>query len=85
LYGYHADKKQYITFGIDSTGFGGAGTAKVDGPNWTFEGSDTVGGKPIWFRTAVRLISPKELTWKSDYSEDGKSWKLMGEGKLAKK
>jgi hypothetical protein len=85
LYGYHPDKKQYITFGIDSTGFGGAGIAKVDGSNWTFEGNDTVGGKPIWFRTAVRLITPKELTWKSDYSEDGKTWKMMGEGKMTKK
>jgi hypothetical protein len=85
IYGYHTDKKQYITFGIDSTGFGGPGTAKVEGSTWTFDANDTMGGKPIWFRTAVRLTSPKELTWRSEYSEDGKTWKLAGAGKMAKK
>ncbi|MBZ5500505.1 MAG: DUF1579 domain-containing protein [Acidobacteriia bacterium] len=85
IYGYSAEKKQYFSFGVDSTGFGGPGTARVDGSNWTFEGSDVMGGKTIWFRTVVRLTSSAELSYKSEYSEDGKSWKPQAEGKMAKK
>ncbi len=85
IYGYRVDKKQYFSFGIDSSGFGGPGTVKVDGSTWTFEGNDTMGGKPFWFRTVVRLTSPSELDFKSEYSEDGKTWKQQSEGKMTKK
>jgi opacity protein-like surface antigen len=85
IYGYNVEKKQYFSFGIDSNGYGGPGTAKVDGSTWTFEGSDTFGGKTYWFRTAVKLVSPTELTYKSEYSDDGKTWKVQAEGKMAKK
>lgn len=85
LYGYNVDKKQYFGFGIDSSGFGGPATTKVDGSTWTFEGNDTMGGKTYWFRTVVRLTSPSEMTFKSDYSEDGKTWKPQAEGKMTKK
>ncbi len=85
IYGYNSSKKEYITFGIDSFGFGGPGTAKVTGSDWTFEGSDSMGGKTYWFRTFVKLASPSEMTYKSEYSEDGKTWKLQSEGKMTKK
>jgi hypothetical protein len=85
LYGYDAEKKQYYTFGIESTGYGGPMSAKVDGSTWTFEGSDTVSGKTYWFRTIVKLTSPTELTYKSEYSEDNKTWKPEAEGKMVKK
>jgi hypothetical protein len=85
LYGYDAEKKQYFSFSIDSTGYGGPGTAKVDGTAWTFEGSAAVGGKTLWFRTVVKLPSPTELTYRSEFSEDGKAWKLQSEGKMLKK
>ncbi len=85
IYGYSSEKKQYFNFGIDSSGFGGPGTAKVQGSDWTFEGSDTMGGKTYWFRTLVKLVSPKELTYKSEFSEDAKTWKPMAEGKMTRK
>jgi hypothetical protein len=85
IYGYNVDKKQYFSFGIDSTGYGGPGTARVDGSTWMFEGSDTFGAKTYWFRTAVKLASPAELAYKSEYSDDGKTWKAQSEGKMAKK
>jgi hypothetical protein len=85
IFGYSAEKKHYFSFGIDSAGYAAPGTAKVDGSSWTFEGTDTIGGKAYWFRTAVKLASPKELSYKSEYSEDGKSWKLQGEGKMTRK
>jgi hypothetical protein len=44
-----------------------------------------MGGKTYWFRTAVKLVSPNELTYRSEYSEDGKAWKLQSEGKMVMK
>ncbi len=85
IYGYSAEKKHYFSFGIDSTGYGGPGTARVDGSSWTFEATDAIGGKTYHFRTAVKFATANELTYKSEYSEDGKTWKLQGEGKLTKK
>jgi hypothetical protein len=85
IYGYDSDKKQYFTFGVESSGFAGPGEAKVEGSAWTFDGKTTMAGKPLWFRTAVKLASPTEMTWKSEYSEDGKTWKLQGEGKMTRK
>ncbi len=85
IYGYNVQKKHYFFFGIDSTGYAGPGTARVDGSSWMFEGVDTMEGKTYHFRTAVKLVSPNEMTYKSDYSEDGKNWKLQSEGRMAKK
>ncbi len=85
IYGYNAEKKQYFTFSIDSAGFDGPGTAKVEGSTWTFDGTATMGGKTYWFRSAVKLVSPTEITYNGEYSEDGKTWKLQGQGKLTKK
>jgi hypothetical protein len=85
IYGYDVEKKQYFSFGIDSNGYGGPLTAKVDGSTWTFEATDTMGGKTYWFRTIVKLASPTELTYKSEYSEDGKTWKPEAEGKMIRK
>ncbi len=83
IYGYRPDKKEYVSFGIDSTGYADTGTARVDGNTWTFESSAAVGGKDIRFRTAV-TISPTEIAYKGSYSEDGKTWKPQGEGKLTR-
>jgi hypothetical protein len=85
IYGYNAEKKQNFSFSIDSSGFDGPGTAKVDGSTWTFDGTATMGGKTFWFRTVVKLGSPTEITYKGEYSEDGKTWKPQAEGKLTKK
>lgn len=85
IYGYSLEKKQYFTFGIDSSGFDGPGTAKVDGINWTFDGTVAMGGKTYWFRTVAKFVSPAELTFRAEYSEDGKAWKPQGEGKLTRK
>ncbi len=85
IYGYDTEKKQYTNYGIDSMGFGGPGTAKLVGNDWTFEGSNTMGGKTFWFRTVVKVVSPTEITFKAEYSEDGKTWKPQAEGKMTKK
>lgn len=85
IYGYNADKKHYFMFGIDSAGYAGPGTASVEGSAWTFQSSDTFGGKTYHFRAVVKFNSPTELTYKSEYSEDGKIWKLQAEGKMTRK
>jgi hypothetical protein len=84
VYGYDVEKKQYVSFGVDSTGFGGPGTARVEGSTWTFEASAPMGGKTFWFRSVVRLLTSTELTYRSLYSEDGKTWTLMVDGKMVK-
>ncbi len=85
IYGYDSEKKQYFTYGIESSGFAGPGGAAVDGSTWMFDAKTAMAGKPVWYRTAIKFASPKELSWKSEYSEDGKTWKPQGEGKLVKK
>ncbi len=85
IYGYDTEKKQYFTYGIESSGFAGPGGARVDGSTWVFDAKTTMTGRPLWYRTAVKISSPTEFSWKSEYSEDGKTWKLLGEGAMAKK
>lgn len=85
IIGYNVEKKHYFSFGIDSTGYAGPGTVKVDRSSWTFEATDTISGKTYHFRTVVKFVSPNEQTYKSEYSEDGKNWKLMSEGKMTRK
>ncbi len=85
IHGYDAEKKQFFTYGIESSGFAGPGGATVDGSTWMFDAKTTMTGKPFWYRTNMRFASPTQLSWKSEYSEDGKAWKPLGEGKLAKK
>lgn len=38
------------------------------------------GAKHIQFRTTNKFTSPTTMTWRSEYSEDGAHWILMGEG-----
>ncbi len=85
IYGYDTEKKQYFTFGIESSGFAGPGGVSVNGSTWMFDAKATMAGKPLWYRTGVNFTSPTGISWKSEYSEDGKSWKLLGEGKMLKK
>jgi hypothetical protein len=48
---------------------------------WTYSDESVEGGKHVQFRTVNRFVSPKEVTWRSEYSEDGSHWILMGEGR----
>jgi hypothetical protein len=85
ILGYSVAKKQYFVFFAESTGDSAMIPGKVDGSVWTYETSDTVQGKTYQFRVAFKFASPKEYTFKSEYSEEGKTWKLLGEGKSVKK
>lgn len=85
MYGYNKERARYEGFGLDSAGFGGPFTGKLEGDVWSWEGQDSVNQKVFWNRTVLKVMSPKELTWKSEISEDGKTWKLMSEGKVLKR
>lgn len=85
VYGYDTEKKQYYSFGIESNGFGGPMTAKVEESDWTFEGNGTMQGKSFWYRTVLRIVSPNELTYSSEYSEDGRTWNVHAMGRMVKK
>jgi lipocalin len=77
--GYSLAKKQFLGFSISSSGNTVVLTGRVEGSTWTWTGDDRQG------RLVVNFASPTEYTYKVEYSEDGKSWKLAGEGKLTKK
>lgn len=47
---------------------------------WTYSGEFRDGSKRIQFRTTNKFTSPKMVAWRSEYSEDGTTWVLMGEG-----
>ena len=85
ILGYSVAKKQYFVFFAESTGDSAMIPGKVDGSVWTYESSDTVQGKTYQFRVAFKFASPNEYTFKSEYSEDGKNWKLYSEGKSIKR
>jgi hypothetical protein len=85
ILGYSMTKKQYFVFFNNSDGDSGMIPGKVDGSVWTFENSDTVGGKTYQFRTVFKFASPDQNSSKSEYSEDGKNWKVSAEGKGTKK
>lgn len=82
---YSTEKKQYLGFHMASTGEFTYPPIKVDGSVWTWYDSITSAGKTYQFRVAINFTSSREYTVKTEYSEDGKNWKLESEGKGVKK
>ena len=86
LVAYSVEKKHFLALKITSDGSSGLATGRVDGSDWTWTwASPPIGGKTYQFRLLVKYPSPNEYTYKLEFSEDGKSWKLYGEGKSAKR
>ena len=52
----------------------------ITGNLWTYWDEEDDGGKHVSFRTTNRFVSPDRVEWRSEYSEDGMHWVLMGEG-----
>jgi hypothetical protein len=85
VFGYSVERARYENYGIDSMGFGGATTGTLASDVWTFEGSETIGGKSFSFRMVLTVTSPGEFAWKGSYSDDGATWKATGAGKGTKR
>ena len=52
----------------------------TQGNVWTYWDEADEAGKHIQFRTTNTFQSPATVVWRSEYSEDGAHWILMGEG-----
>ena len=52
----------------------------IEGRRWTYSSQFDAGGKTVHFRTVNEFVSPSKVTFRAEYSEDGKTWTLMSEG-----
>jgi hypothetical protein len=81
LYTYNEQSHVFRFFGV-SQNDAEARTTKltIEDNRWTYldEGHDK--GKHVRFRTTNKFTSPTTMSWRSEYSEDGVHWTLMGEG-----
>jgi len=82
---YSMEKKQYLGLHMTSSGDFSMPIGKVDGSVWTINDSIAAAGKTYQFRVVFNFASADEYTVRAEYSEDGKNWKLAGEGKGVKK
>ncbi len=57
----------------------------IEGNLWTYLGGFDQNGKHISFRTTNTFTSPTNVTWRSEFSDDGTHWTLMGDGVESRK
>lgn len=82
VYSYNVKDHTYLFFGL-SRGDRNARTPQltIDGNHWIYLGGfDQKDGKHISFRTTNDFTSPTSVVWRSEFSDDGTHWTLMGEG-----
>jgi hypothetical protein len=81
IYTYNPQEHAFAFFGL-SRNDKEARTTKLTIENnlWTYWDEEEDGGKRVRFRTTNQFTSPTKVTWRSEYSEDGSHWVLMGEG-----
>jgi hypothetical protein len=81
IYTYNEKEHSFDFFGI-SRDDAEARTTKltIQGNVWTYWDEADEAGKHIQFRTTNTFQSPATVVWRSEYSEDGAHWILMGEG-----
>jgi hypothetical protein len=81
IYTYNDRERVYAFFGL-SRNDAQARTTKltIEDDLWTYWDEDDDAGKHIRFRTTNKFVSPTTMMWRSEYSQDGTRWILMGEG-----
>src|SRR5262249_10264064 len=80
IYRYSAGARAYAFVGLSPDGGPRTPELTLDGDVWTYAGESTIDGKTVRFRTTNRFGSASEMSWRSEYSEDGVHWLLLGEG-----
>jgi hypothetical protein len=83
--GYNAEKKVYTHYGIDSQGWNGHSEGTREGTLWTFESEELMGGKTVYSRFTMNMVSKSKMKFTWDLSEDGKSWTTMMKGSSKRK
>jgi hypothetical protein len=77
--------KTYRYFSINNMPDGDQATGSVSGNTWTWNGKTELGGgKSINSRFTLVETSPTVHTMKWEMSEDGKTWKVVMDGKSTK-
>lgn len=82
IYTYNEKSHEFAFFGLSRNDPEPRATKlTIDGDLWTYSSDDMDGSKRIHFRTTNQFVSPDTVVWRSEYSEDGTHWVLMGQGK----
>lgn len=81
LYTYNEKQRAFAFIGVSqSDPHPHTPTLTIEGKVWTYSGEFHDGTKRIQFRTTNEFTTSKTVVWRSEYSEDGSHWTLMGEG-----
>ncbi|HEV2352316.1 MAG TPA: hypothetical protein VG028_20980 [Terriglobia bacterium] len=81
VYTYNESTRQFSFFGIGRNDARARTPAlAIEGNTWTYLGGFDNGSKHIQFRTSNTFTNARSIAWRSEYSEDGTHWMLMGEG-----
>ncbi len=81
---WNPDQKSYEWHLIDSRGSINFRRFTLAGNTWTGLGEGMAGGKLYRVRTTATVSSPTLITYKEEYSEDGKTWTIYYEDKTMK-
>jgi|SRR5579872_6196852 len=81
IYTYDEKEHSFAFYGI-SRGNPRARTTKlsIEGKRWTYSSEFENNGKRVQIRTVNEFTSPDLVVYRTEYSEDGEHWILMGEG-----
>lgn len=81
IYTYNEQEHAFAFFGLSRNDREPRATKlNIEGNVWTYWDEESDKGKHISFRTTNRFTSPSTIVWRSEFSEDGTHWILMGEG-----
>lgn len=81
IYTYNEKDHAFAFFGLSRNNPEPRATKlTIEGDLWTYSDEENDNGKHIRFRTTNRFTSPSTMVWRSEFSEDGVRWILMGEG-----
>lgn len=78
---YLADKGYYLSHAVpadDSEGH--MGRLYIHDNVWTYPWEFNDQGKLVYFRVVNTFVKPDEIDYRQEYSEDRKTWTLMGSG-----
>lgn len=81
IFTYNEATQSYDFFGL-SRNASDTRTPKltIEAKRWTYSGTFDDGPKHIQYRTVNDFTSPTTVTYRAEYSEDGKHWTVMSEG-----
>lgn len=82
--GWDAAAKQYLEHGFDNRGQSHLYRGTVEGGTWTFTYDIPFEGRSMKGRIVLKELSPTLQSYRSDVSEDGKTWTTVLEGEMTK-